>query len=140
MFALRFFSWQSALFPGMCAKMVDNKVYTKICFVCRKKFDVPNVDDGAYKKCKRFFCSYKCLRRFEKRFEEKKNILALGGFADELFEVGYPNDEVRFKVIGNVQTHDEIGYQYPVEITEFGKLYEISRGSDGKITITVEVS
>lgn len=120
--------------------MIENKVYTKICFVCRKKFEVQSRDEWAYKKGKRFFCSYKCLRRFEKKAEEKKKEgLTLGLFADELFDAGYPNDEMKFKVIGSIKTFDEIGFQYPVEVNETCRLYDISRGSDGKLTITVEV-
>ena len=120
--------------------MTEGNLYLRKCPVCRKKFEVCDADSWGYKKSKRFFCSYNCLRRYEKAHEkEKDGAMDLGRFADELFEAGWPADEVQFKVIGSVKYFDDLGFQQSAEICEIGQIYDISRNAKGKLVITLEV-
>lgn len=104
--------------------MQENKIYTKKCFVCRKKFEVQDAEEWAYKRKKRYFCSYGCLRRYEKAKE--KDVFTLGKFADDLFDIGWAKDEIKFKIIGS-------------DVKQFGRISNIQKEGDGVITITVEV-
>ena len=120
--------------------MSENQGYTKKCFVCRKKFQIQDKDLWGYKKGKRYFCSYGCLRRFERtRDGSQEGRLNLGKLADDLFDVGWGQDEVRFKIIGTAPYFDNNGFQQTAEVCEIGQLYDISKGVDGKITLTLEI-
>ena len=49
-------------------------LYEKKCHMCGKGFVVLHVDMWTYKRSERYFCSYKCMRAFDKRKEERRRL------------------------------------------------------------------
>lgn len=45
----------------------------RICPICKKNFSPPNVTEWAYKVPNKVFCSWTCMRKYEKTQEAKKS-------------------------------------------------------------------
>ena len=110
------------------------------CPVCGKRFTVQTIEhkrEWGYRIGAKFFCSYGCLRKFEKARCSKVDGMNLGMFADELFDAGLAKDKVKFRVRGMKRKFEDDGSEICVDIDECGSLYEISR-KDGETIITIE--